>query len=75
MNRPREEKETQTIIQGKKLKDIDSIFKENEELRKLVTMNDDRLVELVEENQVLLDEIDSLLKQQVNTQPLSLIAF
>ena len=45
--------------------DIDSIFKENEELKKLVSMNDDRLVELVNENSVLLDEIEHLLKQQV----------
>lgn len=76
LNRPRDDKETQTDLSGKwienakmQLSNLDNIFKENEELRRLATKNDDRLLELAEENKVLLDEIDTLLKQQAQFRP------
>jgi len=76
MNRPRDDKETQTDLSGKwienakmQLANLDNIFKENDELRKLASKNDDRLLELAEENKILLDEIDTLLKQQAQFRP------
>merc|ERR1719242_1114709 len=76
LNRPVEDKQTQTELTGKwiensrmQLNNLDNIFKENEELRKLATKNDDRLLELADENQILLDEIDTLLKQQAQFRP------
>merc|ERR1712087_1028309 len=76
LNRPREDKATMTELTGKwieksrmQLNNLDNIFKENEELRKLATKNDERLLQLAEENQVLLDEIDVLLKQQAQFRP------
>ena len=76
LNRPRDDKETQTDVSGKwmenatmQLANIDNIFKENDELRRLASKNDDRLIELAEENKVLLDEIDTLLKQQAQFRP------
>merc|ERR1719410_3372142 len=76
LNRPREDKETMTELTGKwienskmQLANLDNVFKENEELRKLATKNDDRLLELADENKVLLDEIDVLLKQQAQFRP------
>merc|ERR1719356_1484189 len=44
------------------LANLDNVFKENEELRKLASKNDDRLL-------VLVDEIDILLKQQAQFRP------
>merc|ERR1719242_715165 len=76
LNRPREDKQTQTDLSGKwiqnakmQLANLDNVFKENEELRKLATKNDDRLLELADENKLLLDEIDVLLKQQAQFRP------
>eukprot|EP01084_Bolivina_argentea_P139204 244892_1 len=76
LNRPRDDKQTQTDLSGKwienakmQLSNLDNIFKENEELRKLATKNDDRLLQLADENRVLLDEIDQLLKQQAQFRP------
>jgi len=76
LNRPQEDKQTQTEVGGKwienatmQLNNLDNVFKENEELRKLATKNDDRLIQLADENQVLLDEIDTLLKQQAQFRP------
>jgi len=76
LNRPRDDKETQTEVSGKwiesakmQINSLDSVYRENEELRRLATKNDDRLVELADENQVLLDEIDTLLKQQAQFRP------
>jgi len=76
LNRPRDDKETQTELSGKwienakmQLSNLDNIFKENEDLRKLASKNDERLLELAEENKVLLDEIDVLLKQQAAFKP------
>ena len=44
-------------------------MKENEELRALAPKNDERLEQLADENQMLLDEIDVLLKQQAQFRP------
>ena len=71
MNRPRDDKQTQTDLSGKwiqnaqmQLSNLDNIFKENEELRRLATKNDDRLLVLADENAILLDEIDTLLNHR-----------
>merc|ERR1712176_52011 len=76
LNRPRSDKQTQTDLSGKwienakmQLANLDNVFKENDELRKLASKNDDRLLELADENKILLDEIDILLKQQAQFRP------
>merc|ERR1712228_345942 len=76
LNRPCDDKQTQTDLSGKWIKNaamqltnLDNVFAENEELRRLASKNDDRLLELADENRVLLDEIDTLLKQQAQFRP------
>jgi len=62
LNRLREDKQTQTDLSAKwidnakmQLANLDNVFAENEELRKLASKNDDRLLELADENKILLD--------------------
>eukprot|EP01084_Bolivina_argentea_P081445 147474_1 len=76
VNRARDDKQTQTDLSGKwidnarmQLANLDNVFRENDELRQLATKNDERLLELADENKVLLDEIDQLLKQQAQFRP------
>lgn len=69
LNRPRKHQGMQTEMTGDDIGKVAALAKENKELKKLVTMNDDRLVQLVNENEELLNEIDSLLKQQAQFRP------
>lgn len=76
INRKKLNKGTQTDINGSwfdnaamKLANVDILQQENDELRELAHANDVRLGELVDENRMLLDEIDILLKQQAQFKP------